>query len=59
MCQIQSILIYKFTVLFTNFDKLWNERKKRFLAYIAASAYHVISKERENPSLDTTEFLDK
>ena len=59
MCQIQSILIYKFPVLFTNFDKLWNERKKRFLAYIAASGYHVISKEGENPSLDTTEFLDK
>ena len=46
-------------MLFTNFGKLWNERKKRFLAYIAASGYHVISKEGENPSLDTTEFLDK
>ena len=59
MRQIHSILIYKFPVLFTNFGKLWNEREKRFLAYIAASAYHVISKEGENPSLGTTEFLDK
>ena len=31
-----------------------NERKE----YMAVSAYHVISKEIENPSLDSNEFLD-
>ena len=33
-------------------------RKKIFLAYMAASSYHVISKEVKITSLDTTEFLD-
>ena len=28
--------------------KLYNERKEDFFAYIAASAYHVITKEVEN-----------
>ena len=38
-----------FLVLFTKNKKLWNERKKKdFLYYMAASAYHVISKEVEN-----------
>ena len=33
-------------------------REKNIFAYIAGSAYHVISNEEENPSLDTIEFLD-
>ena len=49
---------YSITVLFAKNKKLWNEGKKRVFAYIAVSAYHLISKEEENPSLDTTEFLD-
>ena len=34
----------------------WDDRT--FYAYMDVSAYHVISKEVENPSLDTIEFLD-
>ena len=34
-------------VLFTEHNKLWNERKEGFL-YMAASTYHVISEEVEN-----------
>ena len=45
-------------MLFAKNKTLWNEGKKRVFAYIAVSAYHLISKEEENPSLDTTEFLD-
>ena len=33
-------------------------REKNIFAYIAGSAYHVISNEEENPSLDTIEFWD-
>ena len=33
--------------LFTKNNKLWNERKKRFFVYMAASAYHVMLKEVE------------
>ena len=32
--------------------------KKIFLAYMTASAYHVISKEVENHIFDTIEFLE-
>ena len=32
--------------------------KRRFFAFMGVSAYHVILNEVENPSLDTTEFLD-
>ena len=32
--------------------------KRRFFAYMAVSANHVILKEVDNPSLDTIEFSD-
>ena len=45
LCQFYSITS---PVLFTKNKKLWNERKEDFFAYMAVSAYRVISKEVEN-----------
>ena len=44
-----SILLYHFSVLFTKLHLETIEwEKRRFFAYMAASAHHVISKEVEN-----------
>ena len=47
-------------VLFNKNKKLWHQRKEDFLAFYGSvsAAYHIISKELENPPLDTIEFLD-
>ena len=44
--------------VFTDNNKRKNEKKRRFFACIAASAYHVTSKEVENCIMDTITILD-
>ena len=49
-CYTLSISLYNLprVRLFTKNNKLWNERKEDFFVYMAASTYHVTSKETEN-----------
>ena len=50
LCNTLSILIYHLPCVV--------EEKRRFYAYMAASAHHVISKEIQNHIFDTIAFLD-
>ena len=47
LCHKLSIFVTSLE-LFTKHNKLWIERKEDFFVYMAASAYHVISKDVEN-----------
>ena len=55
LCQFYSITS---PALFTKHNKVLNEKKEDFFAYMAATAYHVISKKSKIASLDTIAFLD-